>query len=338
MNPLVHTIRIAGSETRFAASEGDNLLRAGLRCGIGLPYECNAGGCGSCKFELVSGEVQELWPEAPGLNTKDRARGRRLACQCRAVSDCEIRIRPSESFLAARPPRLFTAEYVGSRDVTSDIREFRFRGPEPAEFSPGQYALVTLPGAGQPRAYSMSNQPNQQGEWDFMIRKVPGGKVSSLLFESLRTGDKVEIDGPLGFANWRHESPRNVVCIAGGSGIAPIVSIANAALRQGRDSNALWLFYGGRTPSDIPDFDLWLHDTSRVRTHAAVSALPSDERRSWTGEQGFIHEVLGRTLTGDLAANEYYLAGPPPMIEVLVRMLMVDHKVPAQQIHYDRFF
>ncbi|MDR3453363.1 MAG: 2Fe-2S iron-sulfur cluster-binding protein [Rhodoferax sp.] len=338
MNTTVHTIRIAGSEVSYPAGEGDNLLRAGLRAGIGLPYECNAGGCGSCKFDLLSGEVEELWAQAPGLSAKDRARGRRLACQCRPLTDCEIKIRPAPAYLTPTPPGLFEAEFVGSRIVTPDIREFRFRAPPPASFVPGQYALLELPGADQLRAYSMSNLPNAAGDWDFMVRKVPNGRVSTLLFDALRPGDRVRIDGPLGLAHWRDDTDRDVVCIAGGSGLAPIVSIANAAALQSSTRRPIWLFYGGRGPADLPSFDECLHAASRVRVQAAVSDPQLADAHGWSGERGFVHELVARNLAGDLAAHRYYLAGPPPMIETLVRMLMVEHRVPATQIHYDRFF
>jgi toluene monooxygenase electron transfer component len=334
----VNTIRIAGTDTAFHAAEGDNLLRAGLRAGIGLPYECNAGGCGSCKFELISGEIEELWIEAPGLSAKDRTRGRRLACQCRALSDCEIKIRPAESFLTPTAPSVIEAAYVGHRVVTPDIREFRFRGPGAAKFLPGQYALLGLPGMDQLRAYSMSNLPNDAGDWDFMVRRVPNGRVSTMLFDVLRPGDRVTLDGPLGLAHWREDTERDVVCIAGGSGLAPIVSIANAAAAKSSGDRPIKLFYGGRGPADLPAFDEWLHGGARVRVHAAVSSVELADAAGWAGERGFVHELVARTLSGDLAAHRYYLAGPPPMIETVVRMLMVEHKVPAQNIHYDRFF
>ena len=188
------------------------------------------------------------------------------------------------------------------------------------------------------RAYSMSNLPNAEGDWDFMVRKVPHGRVSALLFDSLRPGDRIAIDAPLGLAHWRDEDRRDVVCIAGGSGMAPIVSIANAAAMLGSSERPIWLFYGGRGPADLPAFDEWLLDPAKVRVRAAVSAPELADAVAWTGERGLVHELVGRTLTGDLAAHRYYLAGPPPMIETAVRMLMVEHKVPAQQIHYDRFF
>ena len=100
----------------------------------------------------------------------------------------------------------------------------------------------------------------------------------------------------------------------------------------------IWLFYGGRGPADLPVFDEWLLDAAKVRVRVAVSAPELADAAAWTGERGLVHELAARTLTGELSAHRYYLAGPPPMIETAVRMLMVEHKVPAQQIHYDRFF
>jgi len=254
------------------------------------------------------------------------------------VSDCEIKIRAADTFITAHAPALFDAEYIGSRVVTPDIREFRFRGPAAAEFLPGQYALLDLPGTGQLRAYSMSNLPNDEGMWDFMVRRVPNGRISTWLFDALTPGDLITIDGPLGLAHWREDATRDTVCIAGGSGLAPIVSIANAAAALAGNERPVWLFYGGRGPADLPAFDEWLHRSAHVQVRAAVSSTELADAAGWTGERGFVHELVARTLGSDLAAHRYYLAGPPPMIETIVRMLMVEHKVAAQHIHYDRFF
>ncbi|MGH6625213.1 MAG: 2Fe-2S iron-sulfur cluster-binding protein [Burkholderiaceae bacterium] len=339
MSQTGHTIQIAGNEARYTVLPGDNLLRAGLRAGIGMPYECNAGGCGSCKFEVIRGEVEDLWPEAPGISAKDRAKGRRLACQCRPLTDCEIKIRVGEDFVPVVRPDRFEATFTGSEHVTSDIREFSFRGHQPARFLPGQYALLELPGAGQVRAYSMSNQPNDDGDWKVMVRRVPNGQVSNQLFDALHVGQSVQIDGPYGLAYLRSEVPRDVVCIAGGSGLAPMLSVVNAAAASpALEGRTISLFYGGRGSVDIPRFDAWLGLPERVQCKAAVSVVELADQGGWTGERGFVHELLVRSIATDFAAREYYLAGPPPMIETVVRTLMVDHQVSASQIHYDRFF
>jgi toluene monooxygenase electron transfer component len=330
-------VRIVGGAS-FGCAPGDTVLRAGLRAGLGLPYECNAGGCGSCKFDLLSGDMDDLWPQAPGIRAKDRERGRHLACQSIPRSDCEIKLRTADRYVPQSLPQRLDARYLGSRAVTADIREFDFLAPGAANFLPGQYALLRLPAAGQERAYSMSNQPNVQGLWRFMVRHVPGGKVSAGLF-ALEEGAEVGIDAPYGIAHLRASAQRDIVCIAGGSGLAPMVSIINGALAQpALGEREAWLFYGGRGPADIPMIDGFIHPHPRVRFHPAISVPALAEGTDWAGEVGMVHEMLPRKLPHALASYEYYLAGPPPMIEAVVRMLQADHRVAAEAIHYDRFF
>ena len=166
----------------FDCAADDAVLRAGLRAGLPLAYECNAGGCGTCKFELLEGEIADLWPAAPGLSERDRGRRRHLACQSRPTSDCRIRmIGRGEADAPPLPARLdATLEAVA--DLTHDMREFRFRTARPASFLPGQYALLSLPGLASMRAYSMSNVANEAGEWHFIVRRVRGGAATSVLF------------------------------------------------------------------------------------------------------------------------------------------------------------
>jgi toluene monooxygenase electron transfer component len=254
-------------------------LRAGLRAGLGLPYECNAGGCGSCKFELVSGAVDDLWPEAPGIRPKERERGRRLACQSIPRGNCEIKLRTADSYVPAITPQRLVAQFVGRRFVTSDIHEFDFLAAGAANFLPGQYALLRIADAGQDRAYSMSNQPNAQGLWRFMVRRVPKGKVSNALFD-LQEGAEVGIDGPYGIAHLRSSVQRDIVCIAGGSGLAPMVSIINGALAQpalgGREA---WLFYGAGGP---PTFQGLANSSTPIRVCASI---PPSRCPSWQKER-----------------------------------------------------
>lgn len=335
-----HSICIAGTDVTFACASGENLLRTALSAGIGIPYECNAGGCGSCKIELLSGEVEDLWPEAPGIRPKDKERRRRLACQSSPLSDCEIKVHPANEFVPPVKPRRFEAKYQSSVYVTPDIREFCFASSGPADFLPGQYAMLRLSGMRELRAYSMSNQPNHSGEWKFMIRNVPGGNISGKFFDSLTPGAAVELDGPYGIAHLRpEEQTRDIVCIAGGSGLAPMVSILNGATsHEGLAELDIWMFYGGRGPQDIPKFEDFVHLHPNVCFHSAISVPALAEGTDYEGEVCMVHELLPRKLTKPPAAYEYYLAGPPPMIEAVVRLLIVDQKVPPAQIHYDRFF
>ncbi|WP_101674599.1 FAD-binding oxidoreductase [Alloalcanivorax mobilis] len=335
------TIHLHNSELAFEqTAEHDCLLRAGLSAGLGLAYECNSGGCGSCKFELLEGEVEELWEQAPGLTERDKKKGRKLACQCRAAGDVTIKMRVDDSYRPACPPRRLQATLEQRRELTADIVEFRFRTAVAARFLPGQYAMLHLQGHAAPRAYSMSNLANDDGVWEFWIRRKPGGQVSGALFDHLQPGDRIELDGPYGLAHLQPESPRDVLCIAGGSGISPVLSIARGVLAEPLlDGRRVHFFFGGRTPADIcglnelralPGAD------QRIDFHAAISEPSPDQ--GWDGLVGFIHEAVAHTLGERLDQFECYLAGPPPMVQATTRMLLLESRVPAEQVHFDRFF
>ena len=336
------TVTLAGTGTQFVCAPGDTMLRAGLRAGLGLSYECNVGSCGTCKVDLVEGEVRDLWPEAPGIKQRDRDRGRRLACQTLPMGPCTIKSRVADMYVPRHLPRVQTAKLEAVRDITQDIREFQFRVGGPSQFLAGQYALLKVSGMPVARAYSMSNNGNGQGLWEFMIRKVPGGAVSTALFDGLPLGSTVQLDGPYGLAYLREDVERDIVCVAGGSGIAPMVSIldAAAASHHVRHLDA-WLFYGGRGPADVPAIDSLLkthHLERALEWHPVVSVPALAEGTDWQGEFGFVHELLPKKLTRPLSEYEYYFAGPPPMIEATIRLLVSENRVPQSQLHFDRFF
>ena len=335
-------ITLAEAEISYPCAVGDTLLRAALRAGLGFPYECNTGSCGTCKYELVQGEVLDRRPDAAGLSERDRRKGRRLACQSQVVGDAVIRCRLSDEYAPVHPPRRTAAQLVGCRDLTHDLREFTFRTQSPARFRPGQYAVLELASVSEGRCYSMSNLGNEEGMWAFQIKRVPGGAATTVLFDDFRVGDTVSLDGPFGTAYLRDECPRDVVCVAGGSGLSPMVSIARglAALHDAH-KRALHFFYGGRSPADICGQDLVEPLAVRLRGltfHPVISDQPTLETSTWDGPVGFVHDLVRQELGENAADFEFYAAGPPPMTEALARYLLVEAKVPVDRLHYDRFY
>ncbi len=332
-----HRILIEGGESFVVSAEEDTLLRGALRAGVGVPHECSVGGCGACRFDLLEGEMETLWPEAPGLSERDRKRGKRLACQSRPVGDCTIRMRCGEEYRPAVAPQRFSARLKGKRQLTRDMTEFTFRVGTPANFLPGQYALLYPPRTTGARAYSMANLANEEGLWQFVIRRVPGGQGSNALFDRVRVGDVLTLDGPYGHAYLREDSEREIVCIAGGSGLAPMLSVARGALGDGRPRR-VHFFDGVRTAADLCAEAL-LGDLAADAERFAYVPVVSEPALSpgWTGVTGYVHTALEGALDQPLDRYEFYFAGPPPMIEAVQTLLMMQHRVPYQQIHFDRF-
>lgn len=329
-----YCVELDGGETFAADPAEDSLLRAALRAGIGFPHECSVGGCGACRFDLLEGEVDELWADAPGLTERDRKRGKRLACQSRLRGDCRVRVRCDDSYRPPVEPVRQSFTLTARRMLTADMAELTFDAAQPVDFLPGQYALLYLPGVRGPRAYSMSNVADGSGVLQFIVRRTPDGAGSGLLVDRLAPGARIEIDGPYGHAYLRETVQRPVVCIAGGSGLAPMLSIARRAAVA--LPGPIDFFFGGRTVDDLcADAMLAsLPANSRLRLHNVVSA-PSDAR--WQGATGWVHDEVDRVI-GDAASGcEFYFAGPPAMIESLQQLLMLRRQVPFNQIHFDRF-
>ncbi len=334
-------IRIADLDLAFEQEPGEpTILRAALRAGIGFPYECQSGGCGCCRFRLKSGTVDVLWPDAPGWTARDKRRGFFLACQTRARGDVEIAARIDEACRPKIPPRRHRAKLVEWEDLTPDMRRFVFSLEDaPADFLPGQYALLSV-SDGPERCYSMSNLPNPDGVMEFVIRKVPGGRVTQALFAAGK-GAAVTIDAPYGLAHLSLDSTRDVLCVGGGSGLAPMLSILRGILRREERPRRIDFYYGARGPADLitpsafPDL---AQARDRYRFVPVLSDLQAAAAVDWQGRTGLVHEAVAADLAASLAEREIYFAGPPPMAEAMQRMLMLDHQVPFQQIHYDRFF
>lgn len=328
------TIRLEDGTT-FDCAADDVLLRAGLRAGLGLPYECNAGGCGTCKIEVLEGEVEVLWPEAPGLSERDRRKGRQLACQCRPKGDCSIKVRLDVQCQPQVPPQRRSAQLVGVRGLTHDIRELQLHVPGCAAFLPGQYALIGINGQ-YLRAYSMANLANSDGIWHFQVRRVPKGQATSLLFDDAQLASaQLTLDGPYGLAYLRNTG-RDLVCVAGGSGLAPMLSVARGvASDPAMADRRVWFFHGGRTTSDLFSTDQmrdWTGLGDRLDYIPATSEADQGGLR-----HGFIHEVMQAELGYRLGDFELYCAGPPPMVQALERLAHNGGLAPSQ-IHFDRFF
>jgi toluene monooxygenase electron transfer component len=335
----MHAIQISEG-ARFECADDDTILRAGLRAGLGLPYECNAGSCGTCKVELVQGEIDSLRPDAPGLGERDRAKNRVLACQARPRGDCGIKVRLRPENVPAHRPAKFQARLESVRDLTHDMREFRFHATNAPGFLPGQYALFYLPGLEAPRTYSMSNVDDGTATWEFIVRRVPGGVGTVTLFDKVAVGSDITLDGPYGLAYLRTDAPRDIVCIAGGSGLAPVLSIARGAVREPKlAGRKIHLFYGARTHRDLcgetelcalPGFG------ERLFFYPALSMVDADAPQ-WAGKTGFIHEIARDFIGERWPEFEYYFAGPPAMAEAVQRML-IDKRVPYPQVHFDSFY
>ena len=323
-------ITVASSGQVFACDPGRTLLMAGLAAGLDLPYECASGSCGSCRCKLVKGEVLNLWPRAPGLSERDRRRGNTiLMCQSVPASDCVIdaRVRGPRSL----PRPLSTVAWiVRIRSLTHNMVRIMLQLDTRLAYLPGQFVLVELQGRGR-RAYSMSNIDDGCGRLDLIVKIKEDGAISPVLCRRLVVGDRVGVEGPYGIAYFRPDGDRPVVGIAGGSGIAPIWAIAQAAAGGERDVH---LYFGVNAIEDLcftEEFTRFARANGRVRTHDVVmdpAALPH--------RTGLVGDAVIEDLP-DLRHADVYMAGPPAMIDSLASRLVSENRIDSDRLFFDRF-
>ena len=326
------TITLEPTGERFACGPGETILRAGLAAGFAMPYECASGSCGSCKGRLVEGAVDALWPDAAGLSERDRRKGDRiLCCQSLPRGDCTVQVRPVqvEGAREEPAPAAFTATVEALERLVPGVLSIRCRPERPVPFLPGQYVLLQVPG-GERRAYSMANTAPET--LAFIVKAKPGGHASRYLFEELASGDTLSLEGPYGRAYLRTPPMRETVCLAGGSGLAPMLSVVRAAIAR-PDTQGVRLFFGANTAEEL----------FMVGEMQALAA--ADERLTLTlavrdGAPGAATGLVGDVALAAmeaLAACDFYMAGPPGLIDAILRPVMRSGKVAPGRIFFDRF-
>lgn len=324
---------------QFEAAPGEKILYAGLRAQAGLPYECATGTCGTCKAKLVDGRIEDAWPEAPGRKFIKPERGEFLMCQCAAQTDLSIEV---ASFVypadpGACPVGARAGTLRGMWALTHDVSAFDVELDAPCEFEAGQFMALGAPGVRGMRGYSMVNYDQRAKRLTFVVKKKPGGGFSEWLFSDRAAGARVEMVGPLGKATFDPDLAKNILCIAGGSGIAGMMSIlARAAAAEYFERHKVWVFFGVRTLRDA----FFLKELAAYPQAQITIALSEEDPPANTSlrfERGLVHEVAKRHMAGKYQNVRAYLAGPPPAVEAAIRVLLLEAKLTADCIRYDKF-
>jgi propane monooxygenase reductase subunit len=327
-----HTVRFEPVGIEMEADEDETILNAAFRQGIMLMHGCKEGQCSACKSFLLDGEVDLDKYSTFALPDFEEAEGWTLLCRAHAYSDLEVElINYDEEILhGGTPPRTVKTRVEAVEELTSDIRRLHLKvlDDEPFEFKPGQYVDIRIPGDEQHhRSFSMAN--TNAGELEFMIKLYPGGRFSGLLAEdAIKVGDELDVTGPYGVFTLRASSPRRLLFIGGGAGMAPILSLLRSLSASQSERDAIY-YYGARTEADL--FHLEELEALPARFVPALS----EDANGWAGETGLITDVIER-LEDDIAEVDAYVCGPPPMVEAAIALLEAKG-VPEAHIYFDKF-
>jgi toluene monooxygenase electron transfer component len=343
------TLETNGGQFSFPCDPSERILYAALAQGLTVPYECSTGTCGSCRGRILQGAAHVDWSEAPGFAKLKRDKGDILMCQTRPTADCVLRVPANVTAKPQSPllPRHREGRIESVRKLTHDVIDFTVTLSEPMTFEAGQFVVLENSSVQGGRAYSMVNFEASADRLSLVVKQKLAGKFCDWLFQNDVAGSAVNVFGPLGRATFRPEEDRNVLCIAGGSGIAGMMSILEHATRENyfRDH---WgrVFFGVRTLAD----GFYLGELSEYVNAAGgsleVTLALSHEPAADTSHPHFPRVRLAHGMVGDVAAKAMagsydkivgFVAGPPPMVDGTLRMLIREARLPPQFIRYDKF-
>ena len=319
--------------------ERQSILDASLRAGIYLPYACNHGLCGTCKVEVIDGEVDHNHASAFALMDIERDEGKALACCATLESDVVIEAEVEEDPDALS---LLIEDFTGTvsriEDLTPTIKGIWIAIPgDGIEFQAGQYINLKITGLDQPRAFSIASRPAVPSEIELNVRRVEDGAGTAYLHEELKPGDKLSFTAPLGRFFVRKSAPEPIVFLAGGSGLSATKSMILDLLDAG-DEREITLLYGARSKTELYYAALFVDLAERHANFEYLAALSeSEDGDAWDGPRCFVHELAEQRFDGKFSGHKAYLCGPPPMVDACITSLM-QGRLFEEHIFMENFF
>jgi CDP-4-dehydro-6-deoxyglucose reductase len=310
-------ITVQPSGRTFIAQADEALLAAAIRQGIGLPYGCKDGACGSCKCKKLEGTITQGTHQLKALSPEEAEQGFILTCCAVAHSDVVLESRQvtdESAFPVKKMPVRVNSLARASHDVM--LVRLQLPASDVFKYHAGQYVEFLLRD-GDRRAYSMGNAPHMQLSnpgVELHIRHMPGGKFTDHVFSAMKEKEILRIEGPFGSFYLREDSVKPMVLLASGTGFAPIKAIIEHLQLKGITRPAV-LYWGGRRPAD-----LYMHDwvlarvaeMPNLRYVPVVSdALPED---AWAGRTGFVHNAVLQDIA-DLSGHQVYACGAPIVVD-----------------------
>jgi ferredoxin-NAD(P)+ reductase (naphthalene dioxygenase ferredoxin-specific) len=322
-------LRVRPLDRVITVTPGANLLATLREHEIPISYSCTAGRCGTCRCKVVEGSVADT--VNPGHIIDAEGGQTILACTSVVTGDCTIEI-PEPDEVINHPAKILKATVTAADRVTHDIVRLRLRSAKPLEYSPGQYATLQFTPE-HVRPYSMAGLPGDD-ELEFHIRVVKDGLVSGYVDRELKVGDTVRVSGPLGtsYLRTRHEGP--MLCVAGGTGLAPVLSIVRGALESGM-RNDIHVYFGARSQRDIYCTDV-LSGLAERYPNLAVHVVVTEGNDSPLLRSGIVTEAVAADWDS-LAGWRAYLCGAPPMVDAAT-LVARNRGIEMDHIYADAFY
>jgi len=329
------TVTLKPSGNTFKAAADETILEAALRQGIGLPYGCRNGACGSCKGTLVSGEFDYGTYQERTLRPEEKAAGKALFCVGKACSDVTLEVKEiggtGDIQIRTLPCRVEKVEKPAP-DVA--VLYLKLPAQERMQYLAGQYIDILLKD-GKRRSFSMANAPHRDQYVELHIRHISDGQFTSFVFGEMRDRAILRFEGPLGSFFLREDSTKPILLVAGGTGFAPIKAVLEHAFFTHTDREMV-LYWGCRSLADLYMAELpaqWAKEHPNFTFIPVLSdAKPED---NWPGRTGFVHQAVLDDFE-NLAGYQIYACGAPQMIDACKATFMA-RGLPEDEFFADSF-
>ena len=329
------TVTVQPSGRQFEVARDEVMLPAAIRQGIGLPYGCKDGACGSCKSRLLEGRVIHGAHQLKALSAEEEAAGLILSCCATPQTDCIIESRQvtaADQFPVLKMPTRVMSIQRPAADVA--VLKLQLPANQSFQYHAGQYVEFILRD-GARRSYSMASAPElAQGVMELHIRHMPGGRFTDHVFGAMKEKEILRMEGPFGTFFLREDSARPVVMLASGTGFAPIKALIEHMEAKGLTRPTV-LYWGARRAAD-----LYLRDWAE----AAAARLPwlrfvpvlSEPEADWSGRTGLVHQAVMADLP-DLSGHQVYACGAPVMVQSAQRDFVAACGLPEEEFFADAF-
>lgn len=337
-----HKIKFDPVDIEMEVGEDENILDAAFRQGIHLMHGCREGRCSACKSFVLDGEIQMENYSTFACNDSEVDEGYVLLCRSHAFSDCTIELLnyDEDELLGGIPIQEVRTRVLDVVPMTRDIVSLRLTPIEPGkfDFKPGQYADLHIPGTDEHRSFSMATTQLSTDQVEFLIKRYPGGKFSALLDGQIQVGDELALTGPYGSFTLKDGHVLPVVCIGGGAGMAPILSLLRH-MNETECRRPARFYYGARTAADLFYLDEIAELGHGLTDFEFIACLSESDGGavpdSVTVEEGMVTDVVARHESA-ISKTEVYLCGPPTMVDAALVFLEAQ-SVPKDQVFYDSF-
>ena len=333
---MTFQITVQPSGTQFACEADETVLSAAIRAGVGLPYGCKNGACGSCKGKVVGGAVTHKPHQARALTEQEKLQGMSLFCCALPEGDVVIEAREiggSSDYPIRKMPSRVQSITRAAPDVA--IVTLQLPANEALAYRAGQYIEFLLKD-GKRRAYSLANAPSLEQPITLHIRYMAGGLFTEHVFNTMKERDILRFEGPLGTFFLREESDKPIVLLASGTGFAPVKALVEHLMHL-KSTRPVRLYWGGRRPQDLYMHELceaWAATLPNFQYVPVISdALPED---AWTGRTGYVHAAVMQDIP-DLSNYQVYACGAPVMVDSARRDYVEKSGLPPDEFYADAF-